>query len=99
MVKAKRAPAVRASTVVAAVKRDLAALGDLDLARSGLAASALALARELDKPSNSATSKAACARALRETIESLRALAPAKPEGDGLDELAERAAAKLKRAS
>lgn len=95
----KRAPAKRAVTVVAAVKRDLAGLGDPDLERSGLAASALALARELDKPTNSATSKAACARALREALDRLRDLAPMAPGRDGVDELRERAARKLRPAS
>lgn len=72
-------------SVVEATKRDLAELGDL--ADSALAASALALARELDDDSNSATSKSMCARALKETLDRLRELAPPKREADGVDEL------------
>lgn len=75
-------------SVVEAVERDLVALGG-DLADSALAASALALARELDAP-NSATSKSMCARALMETMDRLRELAPPKREMDQVDEVAER---------
>lgn len=95
----KRAAVSRAVTVVASVKRDLAALGDRTLERSGLAASALALARELDRRENSATSKAACARELREILGQLRELAPPAVKGDGVDELQARAKGKLRVAS
>jgi hypothetical protein len=77
--------------VEAGVAKDLKAL-PADLRGSGLAASALALARELDTAENSATSKAMCARALAESLEKLRALAPPKQEADKLDELARRRA-------
>ncbi len=79
-------------TVVASVKRDLAVIACLDagLARSGLAASALMLAGELDNRKNSATSKSMCARALAETLERLRALAPDEQKGDHLDDLSSR---------
>lgn len=61
------------------------------LATSGLAASALALAAELDNP-NSATSKSMCARALLETQDRLRELCPPDQEEDEVDELAARRA-------
>jgi hypothetical protein len=83
--------------VVDAVQRDLAAIAKLDkgLARSGLAASALALAKELDNPENSATSKSMCARALTEQLDHLRELAPDEEKGDKLDDLSARRAARL----
>lgn len=70
-------------SVVEAVKRDLEAFGG-ELAETSLAASALALAVELDAD-NSATSKSMCAKALMETMERLRELAPPKQRED--DEL------------
>lgn len=85
-------------TVVEAVQRDLdrLALSLPALAVSAEAATALALARELDSV-NSATSKSMCARALVETMERLRAMAPPAKEGDGVDELEARRAARLAR--
>jgi hypothetical protein len=73
----------------AAVERDLAALAerDEDLASSALAATATALAKEIDKPKNSATSKSMCARALADTLRELRELAPPKREDDAIDRL------------
>ena len=68
-----------------AIRRDLAALPD-DLAGSGLAATAIALARAMDD-NNSATSKSMCARAILELTDRLRALAPAVEEDDALDGL------------
>src|SRR4051794_21630964 len=87
----------KAFKVVDAVQRDLAAIAklDKDLARSGLAASALALAKELDNPENSATSKSMCARALTEQLDHLRELAPDEEKGDKLDDLSARRAARL----
>jgi hypothetical protein len=84
-------------TVAAAVERDLAEIRkrDSELADSALAASALTLARELDNPRNSATSKSMCARALHDALDRLRSLAPAKPEIDELDDLTKRRAARL----
>ena len=84
-------------TVVAAVERDLKALARLDkgLAESPEAATALALARELDDPENSATSKSMCAKQLLECLEALRARAPEAKEDDPLDQLAARRAARL----
>lgn len=88
-------------TVVEAVERDLKEIAalDSDLARSGHAAAALALARELDDPANSATSKSMCAKALNETLDKLRALAPPTKEADRVDDLAARRTERLARAS
>jgi hypothetical protein len=84
-------------TVVGAVRGDLAEIKKRDprLAKSALAASALALARELDSDT-SATSKSMCARALLETMDRLRVLAPAKEERDKVDELSARRDARRK---
>lgn len=76
-----------------AVARDLARM-PADLAGSGWAASAMALAAEIDAP-NSATSKSMCARALLDTLNRLRELCPAREESDTLDDLASRRAARL----
>jgi len=78
------------TNTVDAVARDLAAIreGDPDLAESGLAAVAERLAYELEHPFNSATSKAQCAKALNETLDRLRELAPdQEEEGDDVDRL------------
>jgi hypothetical protein len=87
-------------SVVKSVEADLRDLAkrDKQLAKSGLAASALALAGEMDDPGNSATSKAMCARALAETFDRLRALAPAAQEKDRIDELSARRSARRRRA-
>jgi hypothetical protein len=63
-------------TVSAAVRRDLDALGDEELAHGALAAAALELASQMDDPGNSATSKSMCAKSLSDVLERLRALAP-----------------------
>ena len=83
-------------SVVKAVKKDLAAIRKRDaaLADSALAATALALAGELDDD-NSATSKSMCARALVDVLEQLRGLTPKAQEGDMLDDLAARRAARI----
>lgn len=96
--KRKRAAKPKPLTTVDAVKRDLTAIGkrDAELARSGLAASALALAREIDEKANSATSKSNCARAMLETLDRLRALAPTEKESDRVDDLSARRAARRK---
>ena len=87
--------------VVDAVRRDIAEIAKRDkaLAQSGLAASALALDRELDDAGNSATSKSMCARALSETLDRLRELAPEPVEGDKLDELRARRASRSGRSA
>ena len=78
-----------AGSVVEAVEADLAELAkrDPDLARSSRAASALVLARELDSPRNSATSKSMCSKALSEAMDRLLELAPPEEEKGRLDEI------------
>ena len=78
--------------VTDAVRRDLALLAKRDpvLAKGALAASALALAAEIDDAGNSATSKSMCARALMDTMTRLRELAPVDEASDRLDELSAR---------
>lgn len=80
-----------------AVERDLSEIAKRDeaLAASTLAATAKQLARELDASKNSATSKGQCAKALMEAMERLRDLSPPEREGDAVDALADRIAAKL----
>jgi hypothetical protein len=79
----------KAPTTVEGVVADLKALPDA-LAGSGLAASALALAAELDSGETSATAKAACSRSLVQVMRELRVLAPTGEEADELDELTAR---------
>lgn len=55
----------------------------------------MALARELDDPDNSATSKSMCANSLRDTLDRMRELLPAEEEADALDDLAARRTARL----
>jgi hypothetical protein len=88
----------RDPTVVEAVRRDLAAIAKLDgpLAKGSLAASALALAREIDGD-NSATSKAMCSKSLNDTLATLRALAPEKKKDDTVDEIGDKRAERLAR--
>lgn len=75
-----------------AVERDLAKLPD-DLADSGLAATALAMADRIDGGKGSPSE---CAKALMQALEQLRDLAPApEKEKDGLDDLSARRAARL----
>lgn len=83
-------------TVVGSVRRDLAEIAKRspELASSGFAATALALAREMDKD-NSATSKSMCAKALVEALSLLRELSPPEQKRDGLDDLAARRAKRL----
>lgn len=86
-------------TVEESTQRDLDAIAKRDeaLAESAIAASALAMARELDNASNSATSKAMCAKALREAMDRLRELAPEVEKSDDLDELSRRRSKRLGR--
>jgi hypothetical protein len=81
-------------TVVDAVEHDLAVLAEREpsLPKTALAASALELARQLDDPDNSATSKSMCSRALTEAMDRLEDMAPPKREGDRLDKLRDRRA-------
>jgi hypothetical protein len=80
------------SVVINSVLRDLEYLGQCDerLAESALAATALAMAREVEHPFNSATSKSMCAAKLMEATRELRELCPPVPQRDRLDEVNER---------
>jgi hypothetical protein len=89
--------AAEPKTVLEAVERDLAEMDSRISA--ALAASARALARELDNKKNSATSKSMCARALIDTLDRLRELAPPKEENDQLDDLTARREARRAGAS
>lgn len=84
------------SGVVEAVERDLAAIRSRspEVADSGLAASAVALAYELEDPFVSATAKSMCAKALADAMVRLREWAPPVEEKDGLDELKARRTAR-----
>lgn len=73
-------------SVVDGVERDLEKLGG-DLKDSAMAASALALAREMDDPTNSATSKSMCARSLLDVMDRLGQLAPPRKDVDGITDL------------
>lgn len=85
-------PRLNPGRVQAGVERELNKLRqqDAEIASSGLAASALALAIELDLPGNSATAKANCARAMREALDRLRELVPPAEEEDSIAQLAAR---------
>lgn len=80
--------------VLEATERDIADIAKRDkaLAKSGLAATAKQLARELDSQGNSATSKSMCAKALMEALDRLRELAPAEQARGRIDELGTRRA-------
>jgi hypothetical protein len=79
-------------TVAAGVERDLAALPG-ELAASGLALSALQLAREMDGD-GPAAAKAACGRALAKALGELRAMGPVE-QADTFDEIGARRAARV----
>lgn len=83
-------------SVEAAVREDVAALGELPAGSRAIVASALALARELDD-TNSATSKSMCARALHEAMDRLLELAPPAKAADKLDDLTARRAKRQSR--
>jgi hypothetical protein len=83
-------------SVVDAALRDLESLGG-KAASSALAETALALARELDDPDNSATSKSMCAKSMVDVLRELRSLAPPAKENDDLDDLAARRSVRLAR--
>lgn len=76
------------------MKRDLALLPDA-LSGSTLAASGLALAAELDRAGNSATSKSMCAKSLQDVMRELRELAPPAVVEDELDAKRARRARRL----
>ena len=72
-----------------AVERDLSR-APKQLATGGLAHVMLAMARELDDPTNSATAKSMVGRTLLDANDRLNALMPATQEADALDDLARR---------
>lgn len=82
-----------AGKVESAVRRDLRSL-DAGVRRSGLAESALALARRMDDPEQSDRDAATVARELRSTMAALRAVRPAVQRKDKVDEVAARRAAR-----
>lgn len=84
--------------VLSAVERDIAKLPD-DLAESALAASAVAMALEIEHPYNSATSKSMCQARLVEALKELRALAPPAEEADAVNDIESQRAKRLARLS
>jgi hypothetical protein len=82
--------------VVENVLRDIEELGP-KASETGLAATALAFAAELDAR-NSATSKSMCAKSLIDVMRELRALAPPKIQEDRVDEIAKRRERRIARA-
>lgn len=95
------APRPGPPTVAAAIEGEFEAVmrRGLDAAGSSAAALALALAREVDDPHNSATSKAMCAGRLLDVLRLLRASAPAENAADRVDDLAARRTVRLARAA
>lgn len=95
----------RTPSVVLAVRRDLRELEQVKagISRGGLAAAALALAREIDDAGNTASGIASCVARLDELLAELRLMArragpvtntPTETPRDGLDELNSRRAAR-----
>lgn len=84
-------PLVR-RTVAASVRGELELMADRapEIRGSALAALAVAMAREVDNPDNSATSKSLCAGRLIDAVDRLRQMVPAEAQADGLDDLAAR---------
>lgn len=77
--------------IQAAVERELESIRrrSPDLADSALAASAMAMAFEIEQPFNSATSKSQCARAMQGTLRELRELAPPEEARDAISKLSD----------
>lgn len=75
-------------SVETAVRKELESFGERT--PPALAASAVRLAKEMDDPENSATSKSMCSKALLETMKTLRELAPPPARKDAVDELSDR---------
>lgn len=86
----------RIPSVVVAVRGEIRLL---ELQRSALAATALALAKQLDDSETSATSKSMCAKVLVETLDRMRAASGARRDPDRIDELGERRQTRRKAAS
>lgn len=82
--------------VVDAVQRDLDQIKRRDprLAESALAASALALAADLDNPRTTANARAQAAKVLLETLDRLRMLVPPAEQEDAVDDLSAKRAAR-----
>lgn len=85
---------VASTSVVEAVTRDLAELPD-NLRNGALAAAALQLARTIDQGLN----QASCTKELRAVMAELAAKAPQKIEGDAVDDLGSRRAARRRAAA
>lgn len=88
----------RGGDVARAVQRDLDRIAETnpDLATSGLAATAMALAEYIDTPRTSATAASMCARALTDALETLTAQIPEKEDHDDVvDELTRRRTARI----
>jgi hypothetical protein len=82
----------RKGPVGRATARDLRALDARSAKAEALAATALKLAAELDDLTIRSADLAACSRALRETLDRLRELAPPVRASDAIDDVAERRA-------
>jgi hypothetical protein len=85
-------------SVVEAVQRDIEKLGP-EVAETGLAATALVLARRLDDPRTSSTSVSMCSKSLIDTMEKLHAAAPPKEVRDGITDIAAARAERRRRAA
>jgi hypothetical protein len=94
--KAKSSAPAESGEVAAGVAADLATF-PADLAQSGLARLALALAREIDNAGNSATAKSMCAGQLQAALDRLYALKPSDTADDNLDDLAKKREQRLAR--
>lgn len=84
-------------SVLEGVERDLARLAarDPDLACSGVAMLAVALARDIDDAATSPTARSMCARQLEAALTWLWGRAPVEERRDSVDDLAARRAARL----
>jgi hypothetical protein len=94
--------AARPSRVVDAAEHEIERIRerDPDLADSAVAASAIAMAYEIEHPFNSATSKSMCQARLVEAMKTLRELAPPEERPkDGIDQLRERRAKRRARSA
>jgi hypothetical protein len=94
---AKEALVTEPVSVVKALEKDLKEIRRRapDLADSILVATLYEMARQLDSPKNSATSKSMCAKALLDGLDRLHAQLPVAEEQDAVDDLAARRARRL----
>lgn len=86
-----RARRAGASSAEKATRDELATM-PADIRGLAIAATAIELARGLDDPENSLTSKSAAAKAHMEIMGQLRSLAPQKRRGDSIDGLKDKRA-------